>query len=346
MNKNIIKEDLRNIARSPLSWESFEDKTILITAGNSMLGFYMALFFLHLREEKGICLNVEVLVRSKEKSETLYCDYLAKPYFSIICQDICSSINIEKADYIFHFAGNCSPYYICNDPVGIVKANTIGTLNVMELARRRKTERVVLASTREVYGASDKNMLREDDMGMLDPMDNRSCYPESKRAEETIAKSYFLQYGVPFCSVRLAHVYGPEMKVENDGRVMADFVGDAINGWDIVLKSDGKAERAFCYVSDAIAGMLYIVLKGKVGEAYNLSNESEPLPIREVAEMICEECEKDIKVVVESASQKGYCKYPRVALDNGKIQSLGFIPKISLREGIRRTIAYYNEKDI
>lgn len=229
------------------------------------------------------------------------------------------------------------------------------TFNVMELARRCHTERVIIASTREVYGDVTKHKsvlaqqkagaiasIDEKTFGGFDPMDNRSCYPESKRAEESIARSYYIQYGVPFNSIRMAHIYGPVMRTERDGRVMSDFINDAIHGRDIVLHSDGSAERAFCYLTDAIIGILHVAFKGEPGEAYNLSNESEPLPIREVAQKVCNASSHDIHASFEDAGNRaGYCQYTRVALNNHKIQNLGFTPKVTLDDGIRRTLFYF-----
>lgn len=343
-NSKTVRQDMDAIAEATPGWQSLAGKTVLVTGGNSMLGTYLAYFLLYLKEEKDVDVETLVLTRNREKAEHLFEPFFGKTYFMLLHQDVCDPIAVAKADLIFHFAGGCSPSLIKSDPVGIMKANLQGTFNVMETARRTNAMRVILASTREIYGAADTSLLAETDMGRLDPMDSRSCYPESKRAEETIAMSYFLQYGVPFSSVRLAHVYGPGMKTDGDGRVMSDFMSDALAGRDIVLHSDGTAERAFCYLSDAIAGLLHVALKGQAGEAYNLSNETENLPIRDVARIICEESNCGTTVRYERATDtSGYCRYPRVALDNSKIHALGFRPSVSLREGIRRTLKSNND---
>lgn len=117
-------------------------------------------------------------------------------------------------------------------------------------------------------------------------MDSRSCYPESKRAAETLCKSYYLQYGVDFNTVRIAHTYGPGMKLENDGRVMADLLACTIQGRNIILKSKGEALRAFCYINDTIRGLFLVMQKGDPAEAYNLANETEEINIRQLAELL------------------------------------------------------------
>lgn len=345
-SNEVVQKDLQEMTQVPLQWFLFQNKTILVTGANSMLGTYVAYLFLYLAQTKGMNIKTVVLTRSLEKTRELYKEFLGQSYFDIICQDIVRPIQyVGRVDYIFHFAGNASPRFINSDPVGILQANLKGMFNVMELARDKEPERIIFASTREVYGAVDADILSETSFGRLDSMDDRSCYPESKRAAESILRSYYLQYGIKGISVRIAHSYGPGMKIENDGRVMADFIGDAVCRRDIVLKSTGDAVRAFCYITDAVLGLVQVVLYGMVGEAYNLANETEPMPIREVAQMICDSFpERKIRVIFAGGQPKtGYCNYPRVALDTSKIEALGFIPQIRLKEGIYRTIKSFGE---
>lgn len=343
-NNHIVQADLQEITCTPIQWFEFQHKTILVTGANSMLGTYLIYTFLYLADKKGMDVKIVALSRSLDKTRELYKEFLDKPYFLILHQDICEPISCKGCvDYIYHFAGNASPFYIKNDPVGIVRSNLLGTFNVMELARDKEPDKVVFASTREVYGETSFSLLAEEDsFGKINPLDSRSCYPESKRAAETVLKSYFDQYGIKSVIARIAHSYGPGMKIDHDGRVMSDFIYNAVHGQNIVLQSDGSAIRSFCYINDAILGLLQITLYGSVGKAYNLANETEPMPIREVAQLITRSFpERNIKVEFangESKHQEGYCNYPRVALDTRRMEALGFLPQVSLKEGIVRTI--------
>lgn len=335
----VVAGDMREICgRIPV--REFDGKTVLVTGANSMLGTYVAYAFLYMARHAGVNVRTVVLTRSLDRTRELYRESLGSPHFDIIHSDITDPVRYAgPVDYIFHFAGNASPRAINTDPVGILHSNLTGTFNVMDFARE-KGGKVIFASTREVYGASEGQSLTEDSFGRLDPMDNRSCYPESKRAAESILRAYHLQYGVECVSARIAHCYGPGMKTVNDGRVMADFIGDAVNGRDITLNSAGDAVRAFCYLSDAVTALLLLALRGESGTPYNLSNETEPLPIRDVARIICEtQTRHDIRVVFSGVQPTaGYCAYKRVALDNSRLGALGFRPEVSLREGIRRTL--------
>lgn len=338
----IVQKDLDLVYQAELDWKIFDNKTILITGATGMLAAYLSFFLLFLRKEKNINLKLIALCRTKSKAEMAFKDYLDKPYFKLLLQDVCDPIQYDgNIDFIFHLAGNASPHFINTDPVGIVKSNMLGTFNILELAKEKKTLKVIFASTREVYGKNEmEESLTETSFGTIDPMENRSCYPESKRAAETIFRSYFLQYGVCFNALRIAHSYGPGMNLHSDGRVMADLIGNVVDGKDIELKSTGEALRAFCYITDAVTGIFFAALKGEPGEAYNLANETEEISIRNLAQMLVSlRTDKELKVIFNiPETNMGYCNYKRVGLNTNKIEELGWKPNVGLKEGCQRTI--------
>ena len=346
MKGEIIIEDLRRMCQADLPWKQLDGKTVLVTGATGMLASYVCWLLLYLHRQLGIQVSVVALCRSQKKAEDMFGDYLGEPYFRLLIQDVCEEIAYEgKVDYIFHLAGNASPHFINTDPVGIMKCNLQGTINVLELARSKKSTKVIFASTREVYGKNDEaDRLDEKAFGTLDPLDDRSCYPESKRAAETLLRSYYLQYGIPYNSIRIAHAYGPTMRLENDGRVMADLMGDVVAGRDIVLKSHGEALRAFLYITDAVVGLFYVLFLGESGAAYNLANETEPVRIKDLAQMLasCRE-DKHVRVIhrLPEDGQHGYCAYRRTALDTTVIERLGWKPQVSLAEGIQRIMHCY-----
>ena len=332
--------------QAALPWEQLDGKTVLVTGATGMLASYVTWPLLSLREQAGIRVSVIALCRDARKAEAYFGPFVGKPYFRLLLQDVCEPIPCEgPVDYVFHLAGNASPHFINADPVGIMKCNLLGTMNVLECARAWQTRKVIFASTREVYGKNEEaKLLDEQAYGTLDPLDDRSCYPESKRAAETLLKSYYLQYGIPFNVVRIAHSYGPTMWLEHDGRVMADLMGDAVAGRDIVLKSSGEAVRAFIYVTDAVVGMFTVLFHGAAAKAYNLANETEPIRVKELARELA--AIRDVQVVVSEGEQKGYCAYRRTALDTSAIEQLGWRPQVSLQEGIRRVLLYFPKGDL
>lgn len=337
--KDILKEDFERLHKEAIDWGILSGKTVLITGATGMLAAYITRYLIYLNETNKCNINIIALCRSREKAERLFGMYIDKNYFSLLLKDVCSEICIsDNVDYIFHFAGNASPYHIVNDPVGICKSNLTGTFNVADFAVAKKVRNIVFASTREVYGKNEnEEWLSETSFGTIDPLDDRSCYPESKRAAENILHSYFLQHGLHSNCVRIAHTYGPGMNLENDGRVMADFMCNIVKGEDIALQSSGEAERAFCYISDAVAALFLVLLHGEPDRAYNLSNETEQIKIRDLAELMAS-MEGNVHVTYKQAdTQKGYCTYRRVGMDTTRIRELGWQPKVSLKEGIKRT---------
>lgn len=346
-DKKVVIDDLDElIEREYIPYEMLRSKTVLITGATGMLAYYFTLTLMHLNLKKGYNIRVIALVRNLEKAKRKFSGFLEDNNFELLAQDVCAEISIEgNVDYIFHAAGAASPYFIKNDPTGIIAANTEGTVNVLKLAKDKDVTNIVYPSTREIYGKVEGvEFIKETDMGVFDPLDARSCYPESKRIAETILKSYNVQYGVPFSVLRIAHSYGPGMIIESDGRVMADFISDAVHSRDIVLKSEGLAERAFCYVSDAVAAIMLVMLRGKCGEAYNLANETEPTPIKDVARMLTELFpERNIKVIFDiSGDRSGYCNYTRVGLDTEKLEALGWKPEVKLIDGLKKTVVSFD----
>lgn len=346
----IIQDDMERMFHQIESKEKLYNTTVLITGASGMLATYMTYYLMYLNEKDNANIHVLALVRNEEKAWKKFANFRNEEQFDLLVQDVCEPIKYTgKIDYIVHTAGNASPHFIMNDPVGIIKANTLGTINILETARKAETKRVLYASTREVYGKenADVTEIKENIFGALDPMERRSCYPESKRISESIVQSYYYQYGIESVVVRIAHSYGPGMIIDNDGRVMADFISDIVHGRDIVLKSKGDAVRAFCYVTDAVAAMFIALLEGEPAEAYNIANETEPYPIRKVAEKLVQLYpEKGLKVVFDIPKEMslGYSKMGRVMLNTEKIENKGWKVLVNLESGLKKTIDSFEEK--
>lgn len=346
-SSSIMQSDLQELTgRENIPFEKLEDKTVFITGAGGMLAYYTLGALMYLNKKRNLNIHVIALARNSEKVKKQFDGFLSDPNFSLLLQDVNDNIWVEGAvDYIVHAAGASSPYAIKHDPVGIIRANTEGTRQVLELAKHKKVHSLLYTSTREVYGeVRGKEWIKEYDMGLLDPLDARSCYPESKRMAEQLLRSYNEMYQIPFQVVRIAHAYGPGMGIEKDGRVMSDFIADVVHGRDILMKSNGLSERAFCYVTDAVAAIFLIMLGDKQNQAYNVANETETYMIRDVAQILANMVpEKNLRLIFANDSdQSGYCRYKRVGLDTTKLRKLGWEPKISLKEGLERTLGSFD----
>lgn len=338
-----VQEDLKQLIELNLPWHELKDKTVLIAGATGMLASYFGFTLLYLNEQLGLNIRPVFLARNKEKLKFVYGDV---PLSSeCLIQDVCDPIQYNGViDYIFHAAGAASAYHIVNDPVGIINANVQGTLQILELARNSQTTKVIFASTREVYGnVANKSSIDETDMGVLDPLNPRDCYPESKRLAEALLMAYHSQYNINFNSLRIAHTYGPGMQIENDGRVMSDLINDAVNSRDINLNSTGEAERAFCYITDAISGIFYVMLQGETTKAYNLANENEPIRIIDLANLLQKivGSGKGVKVQLDKNNQAGYTNYARTTLDTTKLKALNWLPTVELKDGLERTLKVF-----
>ncbi len=347
----IIKEDLEYISSAKLPWDDLEGKNILIAGANGFLPAYIieTILFLNDHRFKNKA-KVFALARNKERVLSKFSCYGRRKDLTYIIQDVCSPLKItKKMDFIIHAASQASPKFYGADPVGTILANTVGTANLLALAVKHKSSGFLFFSSGEVYGevTAEKVPIKEDSYGLVDPLFIRSCYAEGKRAGENMCVSWSHQYGVPVKIVRPFHTYGPGMRLD-DGRVFADFVSDIINGKDIVMKSDGSAIRAFCYLADAIAGFFTVLLKGNPAQAYNVGNDEGKISIAELAKILVDILpDRHLKIIrKENEFASGYIKskIPVSVPDTSRIRQLGWRPVYSIKEGFSRTVRSFQSE--
>lgn len=350
----IIKADIEKILSSSIiNWTRFRNKNVLITGANGMLPTYLVFTLLALNKY-GYNVNVYALVRNKEKAEAKFDDFLHDPCLHLIVQDVAKSVSIDESiHFIIHAASQASPKYYGVDPVGTINANTLGTINTLELAREKKVEGYLFFSSNEIYGvvSPDKFPFKEEDYGYIDLLDVRSCYCESKRMGENLCVAYQRQYAVPTKIVRIFHTFGPGMMLD-DRRVFADFCRDIIEGRDIVLRSDGKATRFFCYIADAVIAYLKVMLDGVEADAYNVANPDGEISMYNLAHLLTSIYpEKNLKVIQEIIpgdliTVKMKSPLQRAIPDCSKILKMGWIPSTSIKEGFKRTIESYTNNSL
>ena len=344
----VVHEDLSEITAAPLPWERFRHKTVLITGASGFLPAYMVETLLFLNDTKGFDCKVIGIVRNLPKAQARFASYLGRLDLALIKGDVSEPVPVaEKCDFIIHAASQASPKFYGTDPVGTMTCNILGSYHLLNEARKWGSEGFLYFSSGEVYGRGDppNEPMKEDSYGFIEILNSRSCYAESKRASETLAVSYFQQFGVPCTMVRPFHTYGPGMALD-DGRVFADFVRDIVQHRDIVLHSDGKAVRAFCYLSDAVTGFFTVLLKGKPGQAYNVGNPRGILSIGELADQLVSLYpELNLRVLRKNVRVEGYLPSPvSVSVPNTDLLcSLGWSPFHSPADGFKRCIRYFTK---
>jgi len=212
------------------------------------------------------------LARNRKKANKKFAQFVSRKDFQVIIADVSEPVQLhEKISIIIHAASQASPRYYGIDPVGTLKANTLGTANMLDLAKNCGAKRFLYISSGEVYGVLDGslNVITESYTGNVDITNVRSCYAESKRMGETMCVCWSHQYRFHVNMLRLSHTYGPGIGLD-DGRVFGDFVKNGIHNEDIVLNSDGKTKRRFVYITDMIAGLFRVLFYGENGHAFNI----------------------------------------------------------------------------
>lgn len=340
MNK-IIQEDLLKIISQPINWQRVHGKTVMVTGATGMVGSYFVRTLLKLNETSDMNVRVVCVARNIAKLEE---DITNNPNVRVLAHDVTEPIEYEgEIDFIIHAASPASPLIMKDNPVETIAANVLGTYNTLQLARQKKSEGYMFISSREIYGqpSDTQEFFTEDSYGFVDPLDPRSCYPEGKKAAETMCASFKAQYGLDAKVARLAHTYGPGMSVF-DGRVQADFLKNVIFNEDIVMKSEGLPIRTYTYIADAVAGMFMILLNGKE-TVYNIGDENAKISIRGLAELlvrITPERGLSVKFEIPEGGTKGCAPFTLGILDSSKLRELGWKPWNTIEEGFGRTIRF------
>ena len=257
--------------------------------------------------------------------------WLGNPYFELIRHDITEPIRLE-ADQIYHLACPASPVHYQYNPVKTIKVNVMGTLNMLGLAKRVKA-RFLLASTSEVYGDPDVHPQPEEYRGNVNCIGLRSCYDEGKRVAETLAFDYHRQNNVDIRVMRIFNTYGPRM-LENDGRVVSNFIVQALQGIPLTIYGDGSQTRSFCYASDLIEGMIRLMNGNHIGPV-NIGNPGE-YTILELAQTIQKMVNPDTELTFKPLPQDDP-KQRQPDITRAK-KWLGWEPTIPLEEGLKLTI--------
>lgn len=259
------------------------------------------------------------------------------PYFELIRHDITEPIRLE-VDQIYHLACPASPIHYQFNPVKTTKVNVMGTLNMLGLAKRVKA-RFLLASTSEVYGDPDVHPQPEEYRGNVNCIGLRSCYDEGKRVAETLAFDYYREHKLEIRVARIFNTYGPRM-LENDGRVVSNFIAQALRGIPLTVYGDGSQTRSFCYVSDLVEGLMRLMNNDYVGPV-NLGNPGE-YTILELAKTIQEMVNPEAELVYKPLPEDDP-KQRQPDITKAK-QYLDWQPTIPLKDGLRMTIEDFRQR--
>jgi len=307
-------------------------KRILVTGGAGFIGSHLCKKLLDLNH-KVICLD-NYFTGSEQNIEKL----LVHPNFEVVRHDVIFPMNYA-VDEIYNLACPASPVYYQYDPVKTMKTNVLGAMNVLELAQKVQAK-VLQASTSEVYGDPTMHPQQESYWGNVNPNGIRSCYDEGKRCAETLFMDYGRQYDVKIKIIRIFNTYGPQMN-PNDGRVVSNFIVQALKGEDITIYGDGQQTRSFCYVDDLVSGMIKMMNTEKEFTGpVNLGNPGE-FTMLELAQKVIRMTDTQSTIVFKPLPQDDpRQRKPDITLAK---QNLEWKPDVELDEGLEKTIAYFKE---
>lgn len=340
---NYYSEDINSVCESGLPWDKLRGKSIMLSGATGLIGSFLVDVILEKNITDNLNCTVYALVRNEEKAKARFSKFADDTHLVFIPYDVKYPLirdDLGTVNYILHLASNTHPMLYATDPIGTITTNIIGLQNLLEFAAAHRCDRFIFASSNEVYGENrgDAELFDEDYCGYINCNTLRAGYPESKRCGEALCQAYKSQKDLDVCVARLTRSYGPTMLM-SDTKAVSQFIKKGVAREDIVLKSEGTQYYSYTYTADAVSGLLWILLAGESGEAYNIADISGDITLKDLASIIAEMNGK--KVVFElpdAVEAAGYSKATKARLDGSKIRALGWKPMYDIKTGIERTV--------
>lgn len=335
----LYEQDISSVCNQLFPWDKLRDRNIMLSGATGLIGSFLVDVIL----QKDLNCTVYALGRSEEKTKARFSRWKNDPHFVFVPYDVKRPLimdDLKTIDYIFHLASNTHPMLYATDPIGTITTNIIGLQNLLEFAVVHNVARFIFASSNEIYGENrgDVDLFDEDYCGYINCNTLRAGYPESKRCGEALCQAYKAQKDLNVCVARLTRSYGPTMLM-SDTKAVSQFIKKCIAGEDIVLKSEGTQCYSYTYMADAVSGLLWILLAGESGQAYNIADLSGDITLRELAAVIAEINGKKVVFELPDATEAaGYSRVMKARLDGSKLRALGWKPMYDIKRGMERTI--------
>lgn len=344
----LYNQDIAHVTEIKFPWYKLQNRSIMISGATGLIGSFLIDVLLEKNTQDGLNCTVYALGRNKEKAMERFSKHANNSHLIFIPYDVRLPLkidNVGRVDYVLHLAANTHPMLYATDPIGTITTNLIGAQNMLEFSAQHNAVRFLLASSNEMYGENrgDVEFYDEDYCGYINCNTLRAGYPESKRCSEALCQAYKQQKGLDVVIARLTRSYGPTMNM-SDTKAVSQFIKRGVAGEDIILKSEGTQYFSYTYMSDAVSGLLWVLLTGENGEAYNIADESGDIQLKDLATNIAALSGK--KVVFEipdGVEASGYSKATKVRLNGAKLKGLGWVPEYNIKTGVERTISILKE---
>ena len=350
IDADVLQQDVNDLADAhPALWRELDGCRILMTGGTGFVGSFILHLIAALRRRHGLHIDVLALVRSRQRLRDVLGDDWDGSWLQAVEQDLRAPFclkNKEPVEYCIHAASNADPVAYQSDPLGTMMANVVGTEQILQYLSGldAKPSRIVYLSSVEAYsGHSQKGTLKEEDTGSFDPSVVRNCYPISKLAAENLCAGARVHLGLPVTVARMAYLYGPGDRLD-DPKIVTLFLRMLKGGRDIEMHSPGLQRRSYCYIKDAVYGIMLLLLRGQ-DSTYNIANGGEEVTIAGVAQQLTQLFGRPGSLVrYEQPKQDELARFSPPEdniLDTSKIRALGFDAEIGLARGLERTGRFF-----
>ncbi len=334
-----LLEDLNTISSDlSLPWQELYNKTILVTGATGLLGsLFIQAIITHCKKHNQH-IDIIACIRNENKFNQIFNDYKSFTGLSTFNINTSNTKLLPKTDFVLHTASITDSSTFISKPLETINTILMLTQKVIEHSKKYQSK-VLFLSSMEIYGSTTTEYINETDLGYIEILKERSSYPQAKRMAETMCYCASKEYNSHIVIARPTLTFGAGITL-NDNRVFAQFLKSIINKTDIIMHTEGLSCRDFLYTTDAIAAIIILLTKGSSGEAYNISNETSYMSIKDLA-ILCTTLTSDsIKIKIDLEQNKKYPPTVKIKLNTTKLQKLGWKPKISIKEALQRTKNY------